>query len=377
MTRLDRLVRLCRVLFDRAEFLSPHGLRSLSAAHRDHPYVLDVEGVRADIDYEPAESTTAMFGGNSNWRGPVWFPLNYLMASALERYHEFFGADLTIEYPTGSETRVTLDAVAADVWARLVSIFTADRDGRRPCFGGVDRLQTDPRWHNNLLFFEYFHGDNGAGLGACHQTGWTGLVADVIRRRHRACPTVSRSSNGLCHEWGMMPVNIAPGRPDPLGATPDPRGTNFAVASGGDEVTLCLFDTDGAETQLVLPDRDGDVHHGFVPGVEQGQAYGFRVSGAFDPGAACGTTPRSCFWTRTRARSRARCGSGPRSLATQSIIRRRQARWTQQLMCRAAWFAPRRRPCPRRSRSTRLPTPSSTKFTFAGSPRPIRACPQS
>ena len=188
---LDRLRLLCQPLFDPNEFLSPHGLRSLSAVHRDHPYVLDVEGVHATIDYEPAESTTAMFGGNSNWRGPVWFPLNYLAATALERYADFFGADLTIEYPTGSGTSVTLDEVAADQWKRLVSLFVVDQQGRRPCFGGVNRMQTDPRWRNNLLFFEYFHGDTGAGLGASHQTGWTGLIADVIRRRHRAFPPAS------------------------------------------------------------------------------------------------------------------------------------------------------------------------------------------
>jgi mannosylglycerate hydrolase MGH1-like protein len=191
VTGLDRVRRLCRALFDPAEFLSPHGLRSLSTYHREHPYVLDVEGLRAGIDYEPAESTTAMFGGNSNWRGPVWFPLNYLVATALERVHEFFGDEFTIEYPTGSGNQVTLDVVAADFWERLVSIFLADHDGRRPCFGEVERMQTDPRWRDNLLFHEYFHGDNGAGLGASHQTGWTGLVADVIRRRHHAYPKAS------------------------------------------------------------------------------------------------------------------------------------------------------------------------------------------
>jgi hypothetical protein len=191
VTGLDRVRRLCRSLFDPAEFLSPHGLRSLSAYHRDHPYVLEVDGVKAGIDYEPAESTTAMFGGNSNWRGPVWFPLNYLAATALERYHEFFGDELTIEYPTGSGVKVTLDVVAADCWERLVSLFLVDQDGRRPCFGPVQRMQTDPRWRSNLMFHEYFHGDNGAGLGASHQTGWTGLVADVIRRRHHAYPKAS------------------------------------------------------------------------------------------------------------------------------------------------------------------------------------------
>jgi hypothetical protein len=191
VTSLDRARRVCRSLLDPAEFLSPHGLRSLSAYHRDHPYVLEVDGLQAGIDYEPAESTTAMFGGNSNWRGPVWFPLNYLAATALERYHEFFGDELTIEYPTGSGVEVTLDVVAADFWERLVSLFLVDQDGRRPCFGGVQRMQSDPRWRDNLLFHEYFNGDNGAGLGASHQTGWTGLVADVIRRRHNAYPKAS------------------------------------------------------------------------------------------------------------------------------------------------------------------------------------------
>ncbi len=179
-----RLERLLARLFDEAEFLSPHGLRALSAWHRDHAYEFEVEGVRARIDYEPAESTTAMFGGNSNWRGPVWFPLNYLVISVLERYHRFFGDDLTIEYPTGSGKQLTLDLVARDLSDRLISIFTRGPDGRRPCFGGTELLQNDPAWKDNLVFSEYFHGDNGAAIGAAHQTGWTGLIADVIRRRH-------------------------------------------------------------------------------------------------------------------------------------------------------------------------------------------------
>jgi hypothetical protein len=187
---VDRVTQLFRRLFDPEEFLSPYGLRSLSAYHRDHPYTVDVEGVRATIDYEPAESTTAMFGGNSNWRGPVWFPLNYLATSALQRYDRFFGKDFSVEYPTGSGELVTLDAVVADLWARLASIFVVGPDQRRPCFGWVDRLQHDPNWRENLMFHEYFHGDNGAGLGASHQTGWTGLVADVIRRRHGVVPSI-------------------------------------------------------------------------------------------------------------------------------------------------------------------------------------------
>jgi hypothetical protein len=178
------LERLLAKLFDEAEFLSPHGLRALSAFHREHPYQISVEGMTASIDYEPAESTTAMFGGNSNWRGPIWFPLNYLVISVLERYHRFFGDQYTIEYPTGSGKQLTLDRVAADLQDRLISIFTRGPDGRRPCFGGTELLQVNPAWHDNLIFSEYFHGDNGAALGAFHQTGWTGLIADLIRRRH-------------------------------------------------------------------------------------------------------------------------------------------------------------------------------------------------
>jgi len=183
---VGRVERLFTKLFDESEFLSPHGLRALSAYHRDHPYELEVEGIRASIDYEPAESTTAMFGGNSNWRGPLWFPLNYLVVSVLGRYHRFFGNEFTIEYPTGSGIQLTLDKVAADLQDRLISIFTRGPDGRRPCFGGTERLQHDPAWRDNIVFSEYFHGDNGAAIGAAHQTGWTGLIADVIRRRHGA-----------------------------------------------------------------------------------------------------------------------------------------------------------------------------------------------
>jgi hypothetical protein len=183
---VDRLEKLFTKLFDENEFLSPYGLRALSAYHHDHPYEVDVEGFHATIDYEPAESTTDMFGGNSNWRGPLWFPLNYLMCTSLAIYHRFYGDELTFEYPVGSGQRLTLDAITRDLQDRLISIFLVGPDGRRPCFGWVDRLQQDPAWKDNLVFNEYFHGDNGAGLGASHQTGWTGVIADVIRRRYGA-----------------------------------------------------------------------------------------------------------------------------------------------------------------------------------------------
>jgi hypothetical protein len=190
VARPDHLDRLLTRLFDEAEFLSPHGLRALSAYHRDHPYSFDVDGTTAVIDYEPAESTTSMFGGNSNWRGPVWFPVNYLVISALERYHRFCGDETTVEYPTGSGRRLTYDRVVADLQDRLISLFTRGPDGRRPIFGGTERMQADPAWSDNMIFSEYFHGDNGAALGAFHQTGWTGLIADVIIRRRGSVPSI-------------------------------------------------------------------------------------------------------------------------------------------------------------------------------------------
>ncbi len=184
LTGPDKLARMLTRLLDESEFLSPHGIRALSAWHREHPYTIDVEGYQASIDYEPAESTTPLFGGNSNWRGPIWFPVNYLIISALDRYHRFFGDELTVEYPTGSGAKLTLDLIADDLSDRLIAIFGKNAAGHRPCFGGTEPLRSDPAWRDNLLFNEYFQGDDGAGLGASHQTGWTGLVADLIRRRH-------------------------------------------------------------------------------------------------------------------------------------------------------------------------------------------------
>jgi hypothetical protein len=175
----DLLRRGLGHLFDEAAFLSPHGLRALSKRYENAPYMLDgIPG--ASIDYEPAESTTTMFGGNSNWRGPVWMPVNYLVVRQLVLYHRFFGESFTIEYPTGSGVERTLGEIAQDLADRLVSIWLPDEDGRRPVYGETEVLQTDPAWKDNLTFNEYFHGDNGAGLGATHQTGWTALVADLI-----------------------------------------------------------------------------------------------------------------------------------------------------------------------------------------------------
>jgi hypothetical protein len=175
----DDLRSTLKEFFDEAAFLSPHGLRAVSKRYQGKPYTLDgVPG--ATIDYEPAESTTSMFGGNSNWRGPVWLPVNYLAIRQFVLFHQFLGDDFTLEYPTGSGQERTFAEIAQDLADRIIAIWLPDHDGHRPIYGGTQRLQEDPAWKDNLLFFEYIHGDNGAGLGAMHQTGWTALVADLI-----------------------------------------------------------------------------------------------------------------------------------------------------------------------------------------------------
>ena len=179
----DRLRRLLASMLDEAEFLSPHGVRGLSRYHAGHPLEVTVDGVAATLDYEPAESTTGLFGGNSNWRGPVWFPVNYLLLQSLRVYHRYLGDDFVVECPTGSGRHLTLEQVADELSTRLVAIFVEGADGTRPVFGGYDLFQRDAAWHDLISFHEYFHGETGAGLGASHQTGWTGLVADLIARR--------------------------------------------------------------------------------------------------------------------------------------------------------------------------------------------------
>jgi hypothetical protein len=176
-----KLRRILTRMLDEDEFLSPHGLRAVSRYHADHPFRLDVHGQTYEVAYLPAESDTGMFGGNSNWRGPVWFPVNYLILRGLLHLYAFYGDDFKIECPTGSGRVCTLFEVAQEIGRRLVSIFTTDEQGRRPLYGGTERFQTDPLWKDLLIFNEYFHGDNGAGLGASHQTGWTGLVARIIQ----------------------------------------------------------------------------------------------------------------------------------------------------------------------------------------------------
>jgi hypothetical protein len=175
-----RLERVLGYLLDENEFLSPHGIRSVSRYHRDHPFVFRVGGQPLGVSYLPAESNTGMFGGNSNWRGPIWMPINMLIVRGLLNLYMFYGDELTVECPTGSGQRMTLYEVAREISRRLASIFLRDGDGRRPVYGGTGKFQEDPHWRDLILFHEYFHGDNGAGLGASHQTGWTGVVARLL-----------------------------------------------------------------------------------------------------------------------------------------------------------------------------------------------------
>ena len=172
-----RLRRILAIMLDESEFLGPHGIRAISRYHAEHPYIFDIAGQRFRVDYEPAESHTGMFGGNSNWRGPIWFPMNIIILRGLRQMHKYYGDNLKVECPTGSGNEMNLLEVAQEIGRRLASIFVRGADGRRPVYGGIELFQTDPHWNDLLQFHEYFHGDNGAGLGASHQTGWTGLVA--------------------------------------------------------------------------------------------------------------------------------------------------------------------------------------------------------
>ena len=177
-----RLQSILRYMLDEEEFLSPYGIRALSRYHRDHPYVLSIMGVDYRVDYEPAESGTGLFGGNSNWRGPVWFPVNYLLIESLQKFHYFLGDSYKVECPAGSGRSMPLNEVATELSRRLTHIFLRDATGRRPVFGGTAKFQADSLWQDAIPFYEYFHGDNGAGIGANHQTGWTGLVAKLIQQ---------------------------------------------------------------------------------------------------------------------------------------------------------------------------------------------------
>jgi hypothetical protein len=177
-----QLKRVLERMLDESEFLSAYGVRALSRFHAEHPYEVAVNGHLSRVDYEPAESTTGLFGGNSNWRGPIWFPVNYLLIESLQKFHHYYGEDFKVECPTRSGNETDLWQVAAEISRRLIRIFLRGTDGRRPVAGGTELFQSDPHWKDLVLFYEYFHGDNGAGIGANHQTGWTGLVAKLIEQ---------------------------------------------------------------------------------------------------------------------------------------------------------------------------------------------------
>ncbi|MBN1666576.1 MAG: hypothetical protein JW862_05790, partial [Anaerolineales bacterium] len=178
----ERLRAVLARMLDEAEFLSPYGIRSLSRQHLEQPFVVEFSGQTHTVTYWPAESQSGLFGGNSNWRGPVWFPINYLIIESLQKYHHYFGPDFKVEFPTGSGNYLSLEQVASELSQRLVKIFLPDPDGRRPLYKQKQTFQRDPHWKDLILFYEYFHGEDGSGLGASHQTGWTALVAKLIQQ---------------------------------------------------------------------------------------------------------------------------------------------------------------------------------------------------
>ena len=190
----DQLRSILKFMLDEREFLSPYGIRALSQFHRDNPYLLHVDGMEHRVDYEPGESSTGLFGGNSNWRGPIWFPVNYLLVESLQKFHHYLGDDFQVEFPTGSGKMMTLWEVAGELSRRMTNIFLRDENGRRPVFGNLEKFQTDPHWRDLVLFHEYFHGDSGAGVGASHQTGWTGVVTKLMQQSGESSKRKQRES---------------------------------------------------------------------------------------------------------------------------------------------------------------------------------------
>jgi hypothetical protein len=183
LLRGHRMKRILKRMLDENEFLSDHGIRALSKFYKDHAYQITVDDEVATVDYAPGDSTTDMFAGNSNWRGPVWMPVNFLIIESLQRFHHYYGDDFKVECPTNSGNYLTLNEIADFIKARISKIFLLDEQGRRTVFGENEKFQTDPNFKDYVLFYEYFHGDNGRGVGASHQTGWTGLIAKLLHRR--------------------------------------------------------------------------------------------------------------------------------------------------------------------------------------------------
>ena len=180
IVRAFRATKLLERILDRNEFLSRYGVRSLSRYHLEHPYVFETDGFRSEVGYVPAESNIDLFGGNSNWRGPIWMPINYLLIESLRKYDRFFGEGFRVECPVGTATMLSLKEITDELRSRLTSIFRRDEHGRRPVFGSNEKMQTDPHFKDYILLFEYFDGETGRGLGASHQTGWSGLIANMI-----------------------------------------------------------------------------------------------------------------------------------------------------------------------------------------------------
>jgi hypothetical protein len=203
LLRGHRMKKILKRMLDESEFLSDYGVRAISRFHKENPYQFGVNGSTFSVEYKPAESDTGLFGGNSNWRGPIWFPVNFLIIESLQKFHYYYGDDFTIECPTGSGIYMTIDEVANELSHRLSNIFLLDERGRRPVFGYNTKIQTDPHFRDYVLFHEYFHGDNGSGVGASHQTGWTGLVAKLLQPRMKeakaaATATARKKEAGVC-----------------------------------------------------------------------------------------------------------------------------------------------------------------------------------
>jgi hypothetical protein len=203
LLRGHRMKKILKRMLDESEFLSDYGVRAISRFHKENPYQFGVNGSTFSVEYKPAESDTGLFGGNSNWRGPIWFPVNFLIIESLQKFHYYYGDDFKIECPTGSGNYMTIDDVADELSHRLSKLFLLDERGRRPVFGYNTKIQTDPHFRDYVLFHEYFHGDNGSGVGASHQTGWTGLVAKLVQPRMKeakaaATATVRKKEAGVC-----------------------------------------------------------------------------------------------------------------------------------------------------------------------------------
>jgi hypothetical protein len=202
IVRAFRFSKLLERILDEKEFLSPYGVRALSRCHLEHPYVFSTDGFQSEVRYSPAESNTDLFGGNSNWRGPVWFPINYLILESLRKFDAFYGDGFRVECPTGSTQMLSLKQVADELRSRLTSIFRRDDKGRRPVFGSYEKMQTDRHFKDHILFHEYFDGENGRGLGASHQTGWSGLIANMIADLYEDDQSTTDESALFCESGG-------------------------------------------------------------------------------------------------------------------------------------------------------------------------------